>query len=74
MTDCEPVIEAANRAISDQGTVISLQSDEIARLRFNYDFVTQELDAQADWKSQATLIVVAAFLGGLFAAGYMSGR
>lgn len=69
--DCDSVIEAANKAIKNQAELISLQSDQIESLRFDYNVVKAQLKETDSWYRQPSIVVPLSFIAGALVTGYL---
>lgn len=65
--DAGAVIRAADQTIKNDAALISLQSDQIQGLRFNYSAIKSQLDEQKVWYRQPNFVVPVTVLATIFA-------
>lgn len=70
LQQCNELVEVADRAIKQQGETISLQSEQINDLKFNYKVVKNQLEEQqrdsAAWYKQPAIIIPLSFVLGAY--------
>ncbi len=70
-SECQELLNLADRALAEQRKLIGMQSDQISDLRFNYSIVRARLD-EVDrennaWYKRPEIIVPLSFIAGAFA-------